>query len=193
MIWGLMMGMGKGMGKFMWVILWIVVECSEPGMWEANAWKPSVFICRVGWGKTGNGEITIDSAAEESVCPEDWETKFGLTEVPENKRMKFRNASGGRMNHYGSRTAKFRPEGDKKKVMGMEFQVSDVKKPLAAVWRIAEKGNLVQFGPSDEDCFIQNIQSGEKVGLKRKGGSYVLGVEFLEKVVQDETFQRQGQ
>ena len=75
-------------------------------------------------------------------------------------------------------------------MMGMDFQVSDVRKPLAAVWRIAEKGNKVQFGPKDEDCFIQNILTGEKVGLKRKGGSYVMAVEFLKKMT-EETFQRQ--
>ena len=96
------------------------------------------------------------------------------------------------MRHYGSRVAKFRPEGDESKVMGMEFQVSDVRRPLAAVWRIAEKGNLVQFGPTDTECFIQNIKTGDKVGLKRKGGSYVMGVEYLEKVG-NQTFQRQGQ
>ena len=75
-------------------------------------------------------------------------------------------------------------------MMGMDFQVSDVRKPLAAVWRIAEKGNRVQFGPNDEDCFIQNIITGEKVSLKRKGGSYVMAVEFLKKMT-EETFQRQ--
>ena len=31
------------------------------------------------------------------------------------------------------------------KLMGMGFEVCDVKKALAAVWKICEKGNLVQF------------------------------------------------
>ena len=66
--------------------------------------------------------------------------------------------------------------------MGMEFQVSDVRKPLAAVWRIAEKGNVVQFGPRDGDNYIQNINSGEKIWLKRKGGSYVMEVGFQRRV-----------
>ena len=38
----------------------------------------------------------------------------------------------------------------------MTFQVTEVKKPLAAVWRLVEKGNLVQFGPSEAQCFIQD-------------------------------------
>ena len=137
----------------------------------------------------GIGEICIDSAAEESVCPENWEKGFGTGKIAPGKEMKFRNASGGKMNHYGSRAVTFKAEDAKEgTMMGMEFQVSDVKKPLVAVWRIAEKGNIVQFGPTNKDCFVQNIASGEKVGLRKKGGSYVMAVEFMKKL--DSTFQR---
>ena len=82
-------------------------------------------------------------------------------------------------------------DGNKERLMGLEFQVSDVRKPLAAVWRIAEKGNIVQFGPTDADCFIQNIRSQEKVGLRRKGGSYAMAVDFAEKDG-GEVFQRRA-
>ena len=123
-----------------------------------------VFIRKVGlegWSHAGDGEITIDSAAEESVCPEDWEKEFGTRKVRPGGELKFRNASGGKMKHFGARTVTFKAEdGDEGKVMGLEFQVSEVKKPLAAVWRIAEKGNIVQFGPRDEDCFIKNSRTG---------------------------------
>ena len=74
---------------------------------------------------------------------------------------------------------------EKDKLMGLEFQVREVQKPLAAVCRIAEKGNLVQFGPKAEDNFIKNVRTGEKVMLRQKGGSYVMAVEFMQK-----TFQR---
>ena len=62
--------------------------------------------------------------------------------------------------------------------MGLAFQVTDVKKPLVAVKRIAEKKNLVQFGDEPEDNFIQNKQTGDKVMLRKKGGSYVMDVQF---------------
>ena len=68
--------------------------------------------------------------------------------------------------------------------------MSDVRKPLAAVWGIAEKGNTVQFGPTDADCFIQNIKTGQKVGLRRKGGSFVMAVEYMKHI--EETFRRQA-
>ena len=54
-----------------------------------------------------------------------------------------------------------------------------MQKPLAAVWRIAEKGNVVQFGPRTEDNFIKNLQTNKKVQLVRKGGSYVIEPEFV--------------
>ena len=64
--------------------------------------------------------------------------------------LKFTNASGGKMGHYGAKEAMFMTGEKKDKVMKLGFQISDVQKPLAAVWRIAEKGNLVQFGPKAE-------------------------------------------
>ena len=38
--------------------------------------------------------------------------------------------------------------------MGLNFQVKDVRKPLLAVKRITEKGNVVQFGPAESDNYI---------------------------------------
>ena len=82
------------------------------------------------------------------------------------------------MNHYGEKEAKF-TVGEDPSVMSLGFQVSDVQKPLAAVWRIASKGNLVQFGPKDEDNFIQSIATRKKIPMMRKGGSYVVEAEFV--------------
>ena len=62
------------------------------------------------------------------------------------------NASGGSKNHNGEKEAKF-TTGGRGPVMSLGYQVSEVQKPLAAVWRIADKGNLVQFaqGPPDQE------------------------------------------
>ena len=59
-------------------------------------------------------------------------------------------------------------------------QVSDVQKPLAAVWRIAERGNLVQFGPRAEDNFVMNKETQKKIMMVRKNGSYVIEAEFVQ-------------
>ena len=180
---------GGGICVYECVQMCVCVFCQKVGGYM----RPSVFVGQVaGYKRTGTGEITIDSAAEESVCPEDWEKQFGTRPVGPGGEMKFRTASGGKMRHYGSRLASFTAkDGQEDRMMGLEFQVSDVRKPLAAVWRIAEKGNIVQFGPTDADCFIQNIRSKEKVGLRRKGGSYVMAVDFAEKEG-GEVFQRRA-
>ena len=50
------------------------------------------------------------------------------------------------MGHYGEKDVTFvdKPNGD---VVGLKFQVTDVRKPLLAVRRLVERGNVVQFGP----------------------------------------------
>ena len=49
-------------------------------------------------------EITVDSGAEESVCPKDWGAQFGLKES--DRRLNLVNASGGTIRHYGQREVK---------------------------------------------------------------------------------------
>ena len=92
------------------------------------------------------------------------------------------------MGHYGEKTATFWA-GGAESVLSLGFQVSDVQKPLAAVWRIAEKGNVVQFGPRDEENFIRNVESGKVINMVRKAGSYVIEVDY---VAQEPGFTRQA-
>ena len=128
------------------------------------------------WKKVGVGEITVDSAAEESVCPKDWGPEYPTTKPA--RWMKFVNASGGSMGHYGEKKVTFQVEPNSS-VMSLGFQVSDVQKPLVAVRRMVEKGNLVQFGPKVEDNFIKNAATGVKIMMIRKGGSYVIPAEMV--------------
>ena len=149
---------------------------------------------RDGWIRAGEAaEITIDSAADESVCPQQWGDMFKLKEVQNGKEIKLRSANGGKIMRYGRRNVTFEVEGDSSvKLMGLGFEASDVRKPLAAVHRIVEKGNKVQFGPNPEDNFIQNIATNEKVHMRKKGRSYVLGVELVKPIVETSpTFRRQ--
>ena len=63
--------------------------------------------------------------------------------------------------------------------MAMQLQVCGVKRALAAVHKICRVGNVVQFGSEEDECFIKNKK---KVMLRRKGGSYVMDVEFVQEV-----------
>ena len=56
--------------------------------------------------------------------------------------------------------------------------MAEVKKPLISVKRIAEKGNQVCFGPGENDNFILNVETGDKVFLRNGRGSCLLDVTF---------------
>ena len=58
----------------------------------------------------------------------------------------------------------------------MMFHVTDVKKPLASVSKIVEKGSSVHFTP--EGSFIEG-PNGEKIELQLEGGVYVMDVRYL--------------
>ncbi len=74
------------------------------------------------------------------------------------------------MGHYSEKTAAVRAWGWKA-ASSLGLQVSDVQKPLAAVWRIAEKGNAVQLGPQDEGTFVLNLEPRRKIFMFRMGRS----------------------
>ena len=88
------------------------------------------------------------------------------------------NAAGGRMGHYGERQVVCGVKGLSAPV-AMKFQVSDARHPLASVARITEQGNIVQFGPHQQDNYIYNPNTDEKVLLRRKGKKFVMDVNFL--------------
>ena len=62
--------------------------------------------------------------------------------------------------------------------MSLCFQVTDVKKPLVAVTRICENGNRVCFGPNENDNYIQNVGSGNKIYMRKQRGSFVVDGQF---------------
>ena len=115
----------------------------------------------------------IDSAADESVCPMQWGTAFKTKAIPEKQKIKLRSANGGKIEHYGEKMVSFKT-GDQDDVKGMRFQVCDVQRPLAAVWRIVEQGNVVQFGKQPGHSFIMNVDTGDKLLLERPGNSWVI-------------------
>ena len=73
--------------------------------------------------------------------------------------------------------------------LGMTFQVTEVR------WRLTEKGNVVQFGPEEHQNFVLNLQTNRKIRLHRRGGSYVLKVEYMKWIPDSgptSVFQRQA-
>ena len=127
------------------------------------------------------GKITVDSGAGESVWPVEM---IGVGKVEGEKpdmKVGFVAANGTKMQNYGRTKVGFVTlgEDDEGKSRSLRFHVTDVKKPLAAVSRIVDKGNRVSFGPKEEDNFIMNIERGERIVMTRERGTYVLQVGFM--------------
>ena len=52
--------------------------------------------------------------------------------------------------------------------LAMVFQVCDVVRALAAVWKITAKGNKVVFGMGEEESYIENVSDGKKIMMRKK-------------------------
>ena len=55
------------------------------------------------------GGNTVDSGAEENVCPVNWGEKFGVSEVV--RPIRFRGADGNLIRHHGERLVVVTSEG----------------------------------------------------------------------------------
>ena len=123
----------------------------------------------------GGGSVEWHIAAVEVEDEGKWQTQ----KQTQRKVMKSVVKEDGEVDEMFIRAIGLKEE---EKRMAMDFQVWGVKKALAAVHKICRVGNVVQFGSEEEECFIKNKQSGQKVMLRRKGGSYVMDVEFIQEV-----------
>ena len=59
------------------------------------------YLMMVAFDGGGKTEITVDSGAEENVCPWNWGQQFGIREP--KSWMHFRDASGTQIPHHGER------------------------------------------------------------------------------------------
>ncbi len=131
------------------------------------------------WASLGVGDIVVDSAADESCWPKvlggAFETK------PSAKSILLKTANGGEMGHYGEKEIPV-VNGGESEVIGLTFQVTDVKKPLLAVRRLVERGNVVSFGPGPSENYIMNVETGKKIPMEKRGGSFVIKAHFVKEI-----------
>ena len=92
------------------------------------------------------------------------------------RNLRLKAALGSDTRHDGATSVTFKDK-ESGETLGMNFQVTEVRKPLAAVWR--EKGNVVQLGPQEHQNFVLNLRTQKKIQLHRRGGSCVLKVEYV--------------
>jgi hypothetical protein len=120
---------------------------------------------------------TVDSGAALNVMPESWFQDYPLRITKENGK-KYRAANGQLIKDEGLRSlnAVVR-SGNRKLLRKVNCRVTQVNKMLLAVSKIVDAGNVVQF--ADEESFIQNRKTKEKLPLRRENGVYVLDLEVM--------------
>ena len=129
------------------------------------------------FGNLGNSEEEEDEEIETTPPPP------GLPRVVQrntrNRPKKVRMCNTVGICEFDCDNCDLCPVESKEIKMDLKFEVAGVKKPLIAVKRICEKGNVVSFGPLEKDNFIQNKDTGDKVLLRKSGkGSYLMDVHF---------------
>ena len=64
------------------------------------------------------------------------------------------------------------------RLSSIRFNVANVSKPLAAAVKVAEAGNLIVMHPDESKCFIQNLESGERMQMRKDRGTFVFDVVY---------------
>ena len=124
--------------------------------------------------------ITVDSGAAESVWPENYRQEIPLLQADQAKASsRYVAANGEVMTNKGRKLVHFRTGGEKS-IKAMEFQVTQVKKPLASVRRIVERGNKVVF--SKEGSYIE-APDGRRTQLVEHNGTFALESAYVEEAL----------
>ena len=124
--------------------------------------------------------ITVDSGAAESVWPENYRQEIPLLQADQAKASsRYVAANGEVMTNKGRKLVHFRTGGEKS-IKAMEFQVTQVKKPLASVRRIVERGNKVVF--SKEGSYIE-APDGRRTQLVEHNGTFALEIAYAEEAL----------
>jgi hypothetical protein len=124
--------------------------------------------------------IMVDSGAAESVWPENYRQEIPLLQADQAKASsRYVAANGEVMTNRGRNLVHFRTGGEKS-IKAMEFQVTQVKKPLASVRRIVERGNKVVF--SNEGSYIE-APDGRRTQLVEHNGTFALEIAYAEEAL----------
>lgn len=132
----------------------------------------------------GRGRITIDSGAAESVLPAGLLPGEVLREGNAKKAgVTYMAACGTAMQNHGEKRVRFKTvdaDGTLSSMAAIQFQVTDVNKPLASVSRILDQGNSVLFTRDGIGSCIINGATGARIPIREENRVFVLDVEFFE-------------
>lgn len=92
-------------------------------------------------------------------------------------------ACGTAIRNHGEKRVRLktvRLDGAHSELAAIQFQVTDVNKPLAAVSRILDQGNPVLFTRNGSGSCTIDHKSGRHIPLRGENRVFVLGVEIFE-------------
>jgi len=115
-------------------------------------------------------EAVVDSGAEESVAPPGVFPGAVKPSAMSRAGGRYRAANGSRIPNLGQQAVRF--EVDEGHACGIGFQIADVERPLLAASQLAAAGNRVTFDA--DGGTVENVASGKRFNLQRRGGVYVL-------------------
>ena len=123
-------------------------------------------------------EVTVDSGASRSVWPRRMK---GVTRTKGNTQVKLAAANGTPIQVDGEAALHFKQG---KRRCAMKFLDADVKRPLGSVSAVVDGGNKVVFAKGGS--YVENEVTKEKIPMRRKGGVYVMELEGINMVREEE-------
>ena len=167
----------KGMGKGYQGTCW---KCGKVGHKSNECWNHKAF----------NVDEDADEPQEDMEAQEGCVDSVWLVAGVETKVVSppgLQKASVKLQNRFGALSERQVNEVDKKKEArkcGMVFHMTDARRMLASVDKIVAAGHRVTFAKKAEDCFIEHVESGDKIYMQRENGVFVVkvGVDTGEKV-----------
>ena len=123
-------------------------------------------------------EVTVDSGASRSVWPRKMK---GVVRTKGAAPVKLAAANGTPIQVDGEAALHFKRG---KRRCAMKFLDADVKRPLGSVSAMVDGGNRVVFAKGGS--YVENEETKERIPMRRKGGVYVMELEAIEMVQEDE-------
>ena len=62
---------------------------------------------------------------------------------------------------------------------GMVFNVADVGKPLVSAVKVCDAGNRIVMDPEPDKCYIEKVDTGERMKSRSEKGTFVMDVQFV--------------
>ena len=133
-------------------------------------------------GKWEKVEFVMDSGAMETVADPGFAGNVKLRRDNGQEKQHYRTADGTRIPNRGEKRISW--EGEDGTAGKLTVQITDVKKALCSVGKVANAGNRIVFEP--QGGYIQNIKTGKKTALVKEGAAYKLKMWVKAKDAEDE-------